>query len=152
MEPECVCKPDRRSILDMYNCTIGGHKFMGNYYCWRHLFNKIAGMRRCGQAKCIATNHFRQDGCTDAHGQWFCAQHNSSKSCRYNCESALVIWVLQQHACPPDVTRRIHAIVTRSLDPARLEATARALHQQQQRQAGVRTPTPGQRVLSLADI
>lgn len=147
---ECVCKPENKSILDMYNCTVGGHKFMGRYYCWRHLFNKIAGLRRCGYPSCIATNHFRRDGRSDSLGQWFCPHHEHSEYCRYNCANALVIWVLQQQDCPPDVMKQIYALVFRHPDPTQLEATARALHQHQQRQAGISKPTPGQQVLSLA--
>lgn len=152
MAQECVCKPERRSILEMYNCTVGGHKFLGQYYCWRHLFNKIAGMRRCGYPGCIVTNHCRQDGRADALGQWFCPQHDNSEFCQYTCQNALVIWVLQQQACPPDVLKQIHALVVRNPNPTSLEETARALHRQQMKQAGVTTPTLGQRVLSAADI
>lgn len=147
----CICKPERRSVLEMYNCSKTGHKFLGQHYCWRHLFNKIAAMRRCGYPDCIMTNHFRQDGRTDAVGQWFCPTHEESHHCRYNCKTAMVIWVLQQQQCPPDVLKRIYELVVRFPDPARLEATAKALHSLQQRQAGIQLPTPGQRVLSLAD-
>ena len=148
----CVCKPNRRSILEMNNCSdSGGSKFLGQYYCWRHLFNKIAGMRKCGHPACIATNHFRIDGRTDADGQWFCPAHEDSELCRFNCKAALVIWVLQQQQCPPDVLKRIYELVVRYPDPGRLEATAKALHSQQQHQAGVSLLTPGQRVLSLAE-
>lgn len=135
----------------MYNCTAGGHKFLGQYYCWRHLFNTIAGLRRCGHPGCIYTNHFRQDGRADAVGQWFCPEHESSEFCRPACKPALVIWALQKQACPPDIMKRIHALVARNPDPAALERTARSLHRRQMRLAGTSVPTPGQRVLSLAD-
>ncbi|KAL0021516.1 hypothetical protein WJX77_002863 [Trebouxia sp. C0004] len=35
----CICKPAEHSILEMYNCSPDGQ---GKFYCWRHLFNKIA--------------------------------------------------------------------------------------------------------------
>ncbi|KAL0021515.1 hypothetical protein WJX77_002863 [Trebouxia sp. C0004] len=38
----CICKPAEHSILEMYNCSPDGQ---GKFYCWRHLFNKIAGIK-----------------------------------------------------------------------------------------------------------
>ena len=129
----CICKPAEHSILEIYNCSRDGHKFLGKFYCWRHLFNKIAGMRKCGHPGCVATNHFQCGGRTDALGQWFCPQHLHSQYCRYSCD-VLIIWVLKQQEYPPDIVRKIHQLVVRSLNPAQLEDTARALHRRHQRQ------------------
>lgn len=129
----CVCKPSEQSILDMYNCTPEGHKFLGKFYCWRHLFNKIAGMRKCGHHGCVATNHFQHGGRSDAVGQWFCEQHQHSQYSRYTCD-VLIIWVLKQQEYPQDIVRNIYSLVVRGLDPTQLEATAKALHRRQQLQ------------------
>lgn len=131
----CVCAPAEHSILDMYNCTGSGHKFLGELYCWRHLFNKIAGMRKCGHPSCVHTNHFHAEGRSDAQGQWFCAQHANTQFSRYSCD-AFIIWALKQQSYPPDLVRHIYLLVVRGLKAAQLEAAAKALHRRQQRQHG----------------
>ena len=134
MSLTCVCKPTKQSILEMYNCSPHGHKFLGNFYCWRHLFNRIASMRKCGQPGCAATNHFHTRGRSDAVGQWFCDDHQHSLYSRYNCDVLIILWVLKQQEYPPDIVRNIYQLVVRGLDPAQLEATAKALHRRHQRE------------------
>lgn len=129
----CVCKPAEQSLLEMYNCSPDGHLFLGKYYCWRHLFNKLAGMRKCGHPGCVATNHFHEGGRADALGQWFCPKHLHSQHCRYSCD-LLILWVLKQQRYPTDVVMNIYHLVIRNMNPTQLEDTAQALHRRYQRQ------------------
>ena len=135
----CICKPAEHSILEMCNCSPDGHKFLGKFYCWRHLFNKIAGMRKCGHPACVATNHFHCGGRTDALGQWFCPEHLHSQ---YSSD-VLIIWVLKQQEFPPDIVRNIYHLMVGSLNSTKLEATAKALHRRHQRQQQAIATGPG---------
>ena len=97
-------------------------------------------MRKCGHPGCIATNYFHLEGRADALGQWFCSQHLDSPFSHFTCDTALIIWVLKQQVCSPDIVQHICWLVVRDLDPTQLESTAKALYRKQQRQLAMAKP------------
>ena len=113
-----------KSALEMYNCTMSGHKVLNEYYCWRHLW-------ACADADITpVSKQINQLNLADV-GQWFCENYIDSEKARYICNLVFILWVLKLHRCNPDIIRKIVDTINRSgrIDSIKLTQTARILYQ-----------------------